>query len=140
MCLKTHRQMNRLGKVQTLVLRLGGVLVLLGAVLNPVETRVASYVYCLGALMFASMQMAGRYEGGSFVIRRLRRQQLTGAVLLMLSGGAMFGNAFGVEYMRHNEWLLIMLVAAILELYTAFRIPAEMEKERRNNEKPDTSK
>ncbi len=131
--------MKKLNRIQTIMLWLGGILVLIGAVLNPIESKVAPYVYCVGALMFASMQMAERYDGSNFVIRRLRRQQVLGAVLLMLSGGAMFGNAFEVEYMCHNEWLLIMLVAAMLELYTAFRIPTEIEKEKHKSEKADNS-
>ena len=81
--------------------------------------------------MFASMQMMESYEGSNFVIRRLRRQQIIGALLLMLSGVAMFGNVYRIEYVRHNEWLIVMLIAALLELYTAFRIPAELEKEKR---------
>lgn len=121
--------MKKLNKIQTLLFRLGGIAMLVGAVLNPLESKVAPYIYCVGALMFASMQMMESYEGNSFVIRRLRRQQIIGSLLLMLSGVAMFGNAFRIEYMRHNEWLIVMLIAAILELYTAFRIPAELKKE-----------
>lgn len=121
--------MKKLNKIQTLLFRLGGIAMLVGAVLNPLESKVAPYIYCVGALMFASMQMMESYEGDSFVIRRLRRQQIIGSLLLMLSGVAMFGNAFRIEYMRHNEWLIVMLIAAILELYTAFRIPAELKKE-----------
>lgn len=125
--------MKKLNKIQTLLFRLGGIAMLVGAVLNPLESKVAPYIYCAGALMFASMQMMESYEGDSFVIRRLRRQQIIGSLLLMLSGVAMFGNAFRIEYMRHNEWLIVMLIAAILELYTAFRIPAELKKEEDKN-------
>lgn len=125
--------MKKLNKIQTLLFRLGGIAMLVGAVLNPLESGVAPYIYCAGALMFASMQMMESYEGDSFVIRRLRRQQIIGSLLLMLSGVAMFGNAFRIEYMRHNEWLIVMLIAAILELYTVFRIPAELKKEENKN-------
>ena len=129
--LKIRNLMKKLNKIQILVFRLGGLLMLLGAGLNPIEVEAAPYVYCLGALMFASMQMMESYEGSNFVIRRLRRQQIIGALLLMLSGVAMFGNVYRIEYVRHNEWLIVMLIAAMLELYTAFRIPAELEKEKR---------
>jgi drug/metabolite transporter (DMT)-like permease len=56
-------------------------------------------------------------------VRRLRRQQILGAVLLVFAGVLMFVT-------RHNEWVLCLTVAAILELYTAFRIPSELEKEK----------
>ena len=48
---------------------------------------------------------------------------LVGAVLLVFAGVLMFVT-------RHNEWVLCLTVAAILQLYTAFRIPAELEKEK----------
>ena len=76
------------------------------------------------------MQMLARYEGESMIIRRLRRQQIFGALLLLVSGVLMFGQQFRLMYMRRNEWLVVMLIAAVFELYAAFRIPAELEKER----------
>ena len=63
-----------------------------------------------------------RYEGGNLVVRRLRRQQILGAVLLVFTGVLMFVT-------KHNEWVLSLTIAAILELYTAYRIPSELEKE-----------
>ena len=45
------------------------------------------------------------------------------ALALILTGAFMFTT-------RGNEWIACLTVAAILELYTAFRIPQEEEKER----------
>ena len=64
-----------------------------------------------------------RYEGKNLIVRRLRRQQILGAVLLVFAGVLMFVT-------KHNEWVLCLTVAAILELYTAFRIPSELDKEK----------
>ena len=127
-------EMKKLNKFQTFVLCMGGLLVLVGAMLNPVESLVAVYVYCVGALMFVAMQRLESYEGDSFVVRRLRRQQIVGGLLLLLSGVAMFGQEYHIMYMQHNEWLIILLIAAMLELYTSFRIPAEIEKENKKEE------
>ena len=84
------------------------------------ETRIfgrdSDIVYCVGALLFVAMQMIDRYEGNDFVIKRLRRQQLLGAVMLLVTGVLMF-----VE--RHNGWIATLTIAALLELYTAFRMP-----------------
>ena len=33
--------------------------------------------------------------------------------------------------MKRNEWIVCLSIAAVLELYTAFRIPQELEKEKR---------
>jgi drug/metabolite transporter (DMT)-like permease len=73
--------------------------------------------------LFAYVQVMSRYEGKNLIIRRLRRQQILAAVLLVFTGVLMFVT-------RHNEWVLCLTIAAILELYTAFRIPSELEKEK----------
>ena len=72
--------------------------------------------------MFGAMQMMDRYTGNNWIIRRLRRQQIVGAIALMLTGVLML-------VCKHNEWILCMLVGCLMQLYTAFRIPQEMEKE-----------
>ncbi len=99
--------------------------------LHPIKMGVAPYIYCVGVLMFASMQLLDSYDGDNFTIRRLRRQQMLGALLLLLSGAAMIGGTYHLPYMGHNEWVIIMMIAAVLELYSAFRIPAELRKEER---------
>ena len=66
--LKIRNLMKKLNKIQILVFRLGGLLMLLGAVLNPIEVEAAAYGYCLGALMLASIQMFESYEVSNFVL------------------------------------------------------------------------
>lgn len=101
---------------------MGGILLVIGAALYVTRWVVAPYIYVVGSFMFGAMQMADRYEGGNFVIRRLRRQQVLGALMLMLTGIAMF-------VCKYNEWIVCLLIACLLELYTAFRLPQELEKE-----------
>lgn len=58
-------------------------------------------------------------------LRRLYRQRCVGTVLLFLSVAILFmheGFYYGV-YLRKINWLLPFIVFAILELYTAFRLP-----------------
>lgn len=101
----------------------GAVLLLVGAVLQITRWELSPVIYTVGAVMFAYVQVVSRYEGRNLIIRRLRRQQILGAVLLVFAGVLMFVT-------RHNEWVLCLTVAAILQLYTAFRIPSELEKEK----------
>ena len=51
--------------------------------------------------------------------------RIFGALALILTGAFMFTT-------RGNEWIACLTIAAILELYTAFRIPQEEEKEKAN--------
>lgn len=101
----------------------GAVLLLAGAVLQITRWELAPYLYTLGAVMFGYVQVMGnRYDGRNFIIKRLRRQQIFGAVALVFTGVLMFT-------MKRNEWIVCLSIAAVLELYTAFRIPQELEKE-----------
>ena len=73
--------------------------------------------------LIALAQVNTPVKGKSKTLKRLRVQQIFGALALILTGAFMFTT-------RGNEWIACLTIAAILELYTAFRIPQEEEKER----------
>ncbi len=110
-------------KNYTYLMMAGAILLLLGAMLQITRWELSPVIYTIGAVLFAYVQVMDGYQGQNLIIRRLRRQQILGAVLLVFTGVLMF-------VMKRNEWIVCLTIAAILELYTAFRIPAEMEKEK----------
>ena len=83
------------------------------------------------------MQVLQRYEGDNFTISRLRRIMLVSDVLLIAVGALMFadyGNPFGLDRLTylnyiHNNWVVVLLVAAVLQLYTVFRLDSELKQE-----------
>ena len=99
----------------------GAILLLAGAVLKMSWSDTASYIYTFGATLFAVMQYLNRVRGGSFALRRLVTMQTIGSLALVTAGVLMFTHV-------RNEWMVAMTIGALLELYTAFRIPAEMKK------------
>ena len=101
----------------------GAVLTLVGAALQITRWELSPYIYIVGAVLFAYTQVMDGYDGKNLIVRRLRRQQILGAVLLVFAGVLMFVT-------HNNEWILCLTVAAILELYTAYRIPSELQKEK----------
>lgn len=109
-------------KTQQTIYIIGGILLVVGAALYITQWAWAPYIYIVGSFLFGAMQMLDRYTGNNFILRRLRRQQLLGAITLMLTGILMLS-------CKHNEWILCLLVGCVFELYTAFRIPQELEKE-----------
>ena len=129
--------MKKLNNVQVAVFLLGALLMVIGAGTSMLAWGSAPYVFSVGALCFASMQMFQRYEGSNFVIRRLRRIQLVSDVLFLVSGLLMIankGNFLGLSYMTYieyvyNKWVITLLVAAILQLYSTHRLGHELEKE-----------
>lgn len=138
--------MRQLNKVQTIVLLLGAVLMVVGAGLYVFGTLlVAPWIFLVGAVCFATMQMMQTYSGNNFTIKRLRRIMVTGDVLFIVSALLMVENSYSlllplflklspdgyfnyVAYV-HNNWVVILLVAAILEIYTTHRISGELAKE-----------
>lgn len=75
--------MKRLNKIQNIVFITGAVLLLIGAATFFTGWLYAFYLYTVGACAFAAMQLRAGYEGDNFVIRRLRGQQVIGALLLV---------------------------------------------------------
>lgn len=123
--------MRQLTRLQSFIFKLGGILIIIGVLLWIPKLSVAPYLFCLGAVLYAVMQFLAKYEGRNFIIRRLRRQQLAGACLLVLAGIMMIGSTFHWPYTTRNEWLIAFMAGTIFQLYTAFRIPAELKKEER---------
>lgn len=113
-----------MSKYYSAIATVGAVALLLGAALQITQRAWAPYLYLIGAIMFAYVQVMSGYEGKNIIIRRLRRQQIIGATLLVVAGVMMI-------LWKRNEWVVCLTIAAVLEMYTAFRIPQEEEKEKK---------
>ena len=112
-----------MSKYYSAIATVGAVALLLGAALQITQLAWAPYLYLIGAIMFAYVQVMSGYEGKNIIIRRLRRQQIIGATLLVVAGVMMI-------LWKRNEWVVCLAIAAVLEMYTVFRIPQEEEKEK----------
>ena len=129
--------MKQLSKIETLLLLLGGMLMVIGSGASLFMQLWAPYVFAPGALLFAAIQMRQTYNGKNFTIRRLRRIMLISDILFLLAALMMFANQanfLGLDFLIyikyvHNNWIVILLVAAILQLYTSHRIANELEKD-----------
>lgn len=99
----------------------GAVMALVGAAVYITQWPYAPYIYTIGAGFVALAQINTPTKVKSKNLRRLRVQQIFGAIALVLTGAFMFTT-------HGNEWIACLTIAAILELYTAFRIPQEEEK------------
>ena len=122
--------MKELTKTQNTIFRTGAVLMLVEAATYLFGGVWSNALYIVGVLMFVSMQLKAEYEGRNFTIIRLRRQQLMGSAAFVLSAAAMTAQTMGHYLVRYNEWVVCLLIGAILEFYTALRIPQELEKEK----------
>ena len=129
--------MRQLSKLEGILLLVGGLLMVVGAGANVLFCSWAPYVYAPGSLLFVAMQLRQRYEGRNFTIRRLRRLLLVSDVLFLVAALLMMlnqSNFIGISQLAyvqyvHNNWIVVLLVAAILQLYASHRIANELEKE-----------
>lgn len=103
----------------------GAVMLLTGAAVYITGWPLSPYVYTIGAILFASARWLTPH-GVNTNIRRLRRQQDLGALLLVAAGVCML-------LTRGNEWIVCLTLAAVIELYTSFRIPQEERKARQDS-------
>lgn len=139
--------MKQLNKIQTSIFILGGVLMVIGAgcfafgyMIFPQLTLYTSWLFLLGTIAFSVMQSMQFYEGSSQVVHRLKRIQAVADIFFVLSGISMVDTVYAfarnwfsnyetyITYL-YNKWVVFLLVAALIELYTTHRISHELKKE-----------
>lgn len=130
---------NRENRLIESFITVGGILLIAGAAVYITGWEYSPYFYLAGSLMFASGQFADRYTGTDRIVKRLRRQQVLGAVFLLLTAALMFSEplhnrlladmnmggkfrSFLLEITRKNNWIVTLTIGAVFELYSAFRL------------------
>ena len=130
--------MRQLTKTESAIFTIGAVMMVVGCLCFVLMFAAAPYIYGVGAVAFVIMQLRQRYDGTNFVIRRLRRIVMVSDFLLLFTAVMMFANRsydfLGLDLLTwlqyvHNNWVVTLLIAAVLQLYTAYRIDAELEKD-----------
>lgn len=123
------------------MMTIGGVLLLVGAMVMITGWEYAPYIYMLGSVMFASAQLSDRYDGDDMILKRLRLQQVLGSILLVITGFLMFSGNYHQQLMfnnsmndtlrsflltltARNSWIVTLCIATLFELYSSFRIDA----------------
>lgn len=109
-------------KITNVIYCIGAVLMLVGAVSRMFLPEYYAYIYAVGAVLFSVTQFLLRVRSKRVAVRRLVRQQQLAGLLFIAAGILMFTHT-------HNEWMAVLTCGAMIELYTAFRIPREMEKQ-----------
>ena len=103
------------------------------------QQRVVCWIFLVGSVMFSLMQTMQVYTGTELVLRRLKNIQGLASLLFVISGVLMADSAYGffrpmfdniADYIEivYNKWVVLLLVAALLEVYTTHRINNELSK------------
>ena len=128
--------MRQLNKIENTILLFGAVMMVIGSGANMFAEPWGPYVFGMGTVGYVLMQLKQKYEGSNVAIKRLRRMVIISDVCLLLAAVMMFANMDNlfrldaVTYIKyvHNNWVVVLLVAAMLQLYTSHRISKEILK------------
>lgn len=129
-----------------MILFVGACLMVAGAGLYVFGVQaVAPWLFAAGAVAFVSMQLQQTYDGRNITVRRLRRIMIMGDMFFLLSAVLMIENSYHfllplfLKYLEngyyqyvtyvHNNWVVTLLVAAMVEIYATHRISNELDKE-----------
>ena len=81
------------------------------------------YVYAIGAAGMAVCRLTFRYKGKNFRLKRLYHIETFSSLFLVASSYFMFRG--------DSDWIMLLTVAAALQLYTSILIPREVQKEQK---------
>lgn len=139
-------------KWKTVLMTLGAIMMVAGAVtviidignFMPYMVRAAAVIaYAVGTVVFAVMQAMQTYSSVSLTITRLRRIMLIGDACFVTSGLLALEQTFQIvmpwvattvdgyaDYCHyvHNNWVVLLLIATIIELYVTMRLSYELKK------------
>ena len=106
-------------QIRNYIFMFAGILVLAGAVSFITHWIYAPYVFAVGAAGIAVSFMAVPYKNLGFRHRRLHRINVMAGVSMVSSSVLMFR--------ERMEWVVFLLIAALLILYTSFVSPRVKE-------------
>jgi len=106
---------------KNLIFQIAAILILFAAILYYFMPTVAAWIMVFATATFSVMTAKNPYPGKSIRGKRLFRFQIFACMLMVVSSYLMF--------QQRNEWVLTMVIAAFLLLYSAIIIPKELEKE-----------
>lgn len=119
-----------------------------GCIVFGIMPKVMSIVFAIGTISFALMQMSQVYDGNNITLKRLRRIMIFANIAFIISGLLMIENVYhfffpfvantmegynNYVHVVHNNWVVALLVGAVLEIYTTHRIGYVMKKEEEQN-------
>lgn len=134
--------MKQLNTLQSALFLTGGILMVIGAgcFVFMFAQQIVCWIYLLGALLFAAMQVNQAYEGQNPTIKRLKKIMTFADIFFVLAGLLMvdsenmwlrdsFSDPVTYFNLIYNKWVMLLLAAAILEMYSMHRIASELKKE-----------
>lgn len=138
--------MRQLNTIQNYILLFGAIMMVVGVgcVVFGIMPKATSIVFAVGTISFALMQMSQTYDGNNITLKRLRHIMVLADIAFIISGLLMLENVYRFFFpyvantmegyntyvhVVHNNWVVALLIGAVLEIYTTHRIAYVIKKE-----------
>lgn len=142
--------MKQLNTIQNYIFLISAVMMVVGVgcVVFGIMPKVTAIVFAVGTITFALLQMSQVYDGNNLSLKRLRRIMVMADIAFIISGLLMIENVYRIFFPHiaktidgyntyvhvvHNNWVVALLIGAVIELYTTHRIAYIIKKEEEGN-------
>ena len=121
---------------------LGGMLMVtgIGCYVFMLAPSITCWLALTGSILFSTLHMMQTYEGSQLAIKRLKRILNIADLLFVIAGILIVDSTYNflrpafenqesyITYV-YNKWVLLLLIAAILEVYATHRIDYLLKKQ-----------
>ena len=134
--------MKKLNKIESILFMLGGMLMVtgIGCYVFMLAPSVTCWIALTGSILFSTLHMMQTYEGSQLAIKRLKRILNIADLLFVIAGILIVDSTYNflrpafenqesyITYV-YNKWVLLLFIAAILEVYATHRIDYLLKKQ-----------
>ena len=134
--------MKKLNKIESILFMLGGMLIVtgIGCYVFMLAPSITCWIALTGSILFSTLHMMQAYEGSQLAIKRLKRILNIADLLFVIAGILIVDSTYNflrpafenqesyITYV-YNKWVLLLLIAAILEVYATHRIDYLLKKQ-----------
>ena len=134
--------MKKLNKIESILFMLGGMLMVtgIGCYVFMLAPSITCWLALTGSILFSTLHMMQAYEGSLLAIKRLKRILNIADLLFVVAGILIVDSTYNflrpafenqesyITYV-YNKWVLLLLIAAILEVYATHRIDYLLKKQ-----------
>lgn len=134
--------MKKLNKIESILFMVGGMLMVtgIGCYVFMLAPSITCWLALTGSILFSTLHMMQAYEGSQLAIKRLKRILNIADLLFVIAGILIVDSTYNflrpafenqesyITYV-YNKWVLLLLIAAILEVYATHRIDYLLKKQ-----------
>lgn len=113
-------------KLKNILFQVSAILVLVAAIVYYFRPDIAKFIMIAGAIGYTAISFTTPYPGKSIRGKRLFNIQILAVLLMCVSAYLMFVNI--------NSWVVTLLIAAILTLYSTIAMSMEYKKEQEESQ------